>query len=73
MGCRNYYAFIHIGGVCLKIVYALIVILLFVVGFASLFYGLYLFAPPLAYVIGGVLILVVAYILNEAYDNTEGR
>lgn len=56
-----------------KILYALIVLLLFVVGFASLFYGLYLFAPPLAYVIGGVLILVVAYILNEAYDNTEGR
>ena len=73
MGCRDYYAFIHIGGVFLKIVYALIVLLLFVVGFASLFYGLYLFAPPLAYVIGGVLILVVAYILNEAYDNTEGR
>ena len=56
-----------------KILYALIVLLLFVVGFASLFYGLYLFTPPLAYVIGGVLILVVAYILNEAYDNTEGR
>ena len=57
----------------MKIVYALIVLLLFAVGFASLFYGLYLFAPPLAYVIGGVLILVVAYMLNEAYDNTEGR
>ena len=57
----------------MKIVYALIVLLLFVVGFASLFYGLYLVAPPLAYVIGGVLILVVAYILNEAYDNIEGR
>lgn len=72
MGCRNVYADVLIGGVTMKkTLYALVVILLFVVGLIGLFYGLFILWEPLAYIIGGLLLIGLSGVLNQAYDNTS--
>lgn len=72
MGCRNVYANVLIGGVMMKkTLYALVVILLFVVGLIGLFYGLFILWEPLAYIIGGLLLIGLSGVLNQAYDNTS--
>lgn len=71
MGYRNFNAIVLIGGVMMKkFLYAFVVILLFVVGLIGLFYGLYILWQPLAYIIGGVLLIGLSGVLNQAYDNT---
>ncbi|WP_337225406.1 hypothetical protein [Staphylococcus capitis] len=54
-----------------KFLYAFVVILLFVVGLIGLFYGLFILWKPLAYIIGGLLLIGLAGVLNQAYDNTS--
>ena len=54
-----------------KFLYAFVVILLFVVGLIGLFYGLYILWQPLAYIIGGLLLISLSGVLNQAYDNTS--
>ena len=54
-----------------KTLYALVVILLFVVGLIGLFYGLFILWEPLAYIIGGLLLIGLSGVLNQAYDNTS--
>lgn len=54
-----------------KFLYALVVILLFIVGLIGLFYGLFILWKPLAYIIGGLLLIGLAGVLNQAYDNTS--
>ena len=54
-----------------KFLYALVVILLFIMGLIGLFYGLYILWQPLAYIIGGVLLIGLSGVLNQAYDNTS--
>ena len=54
-----------------KFLYALVVILLFIVGLIGLFYGLFILWKPLAYIIGGLLLIGRAGVLNQAYDNTS--
>lgn len=54
-----------------KTLYALLVILLFVVGLIGLFYGLFILWEPLAYIIGGLLLIGLSGVLNQAYDNTS--
>lgn len=72
MGCRNDDATVFIGGVAMKkILYALVVILLFVIGLVGIFYGLFILWKPLAYIIGGLLLIGLAGVLNQAYDNTS--
>ena len=72
MGRRNVYANVLIGGVTMKkTLYALMVILLFIVGLIGLFYGLFILWKPLAYIIGGLLLIGLAGVLNQAYDNTS--
>lgn len=72
MGCRNVYANVLIGGVTMKkTLYALVVILLFIVGLIGLFYGLFILWEPLAYIIGGLLLIGLSGVLNQAYDNTS--
>lgn len=72
MGYRNFNAIVLIGGVMMKkFLYAFVVILLFVVGLIGLFYGLYILWQPLAYIIGGVLLIGLSGVLNQAYDNTS--
>ena len=72
MGHRNFNAVVLIGGVMMKkFLYALVVILLFIVGLIGLFYGLFILWKPLAYIIGGLLLIVLAGVLNQAYDNTS--
>lgn len=72
MGHRNIYANVLIGGVTMKkTLYALLVILLFVVGLIGLFYGLFILWEPLAYIIGGLLLIGLSGVLNQAYDNTS--
>lgn len=72
MGCRNVYANVLIGGVKMKkTLYALVVILLFIVGLIGLFYGLFILWEPLAYIIGGLLLIGLSGVLNQAYDNTS--
>ena len=72
MGHRNVNAIVLIGGVTMKkTLYALMVILLFVVGLIGLFYGLFILWKPLAYIIGGLLLIGLAGVLNQAYDNTS--
>ncbi|EFE59989.1 hypothetical protein HMPREF0794_0200 [Staphylococcus epidermidis M23864:W2(grey)] len=72
MGHRNLNAIILIGGVKMKkFLYALVVILLFIVGLIGLFYGLFILWKPLAYIIGGLLLIGLAGVLNQAYDNTS--
>ena len=72
MGHRNFNAIVLIGGVTMKkTLYALVVILLFVVGLIGLFYGLFILWEPLAYIIGGLLLIGLSGILNQAYDNTS--
>ncbi|WP_323703201.1 hypothetical protein P3T86_05720 [Staphylococcus nepalensis] len=56
-----------------KFLYALVVILLFIVGLVGLFYGLFIFWQPLAYIIGGLLLMGLSLTLNQAYDNTSER
>ena len=72
MGYRNLNAVILIGGVMMKkFLYVLVVILLFVVGLIGLFYGLFILWKPLAYIVGGLLLIGLSGILNQAYDNTS--
>lgn len=72
MGYRNLNAIVLIGGVMMKkFLYALVVILLFIVGLIGLFYGLFILWKPLAYIIGGLLLIGLAGVLNQAYDNTS--
>lgn len=72
MGRRNVYANVLIGGVTMKkTLYALVVILLFIVGLIGLFYGLFILWEPLAYIIGGLLLIGLSGVLNQAYDNTS--
>ena len=72
MGRRNVYANVLIGGVMMKkTLYALVVILLFIVGLIGLFYGLFILWEPLAYIIGGLLLIGLSGVLNQAYDNTS--
>lgn len=72
MGHRNLNAIILIGGVMMKkFLYALVVVLLFIVGLIGLFYGLFILWKPLAYIIGGLLLIGFAGVLNQAYDNTS--
>ncbi len=72
MGHRNIYANVLIGGVMMKkTLYALVVILLFIVGLIGLFYGLFILWEPLAYIIGGLLLIGLSGVLNQAYDNTS--
>ncbi len=72
MGHRNIYANVLIGGVTMKkTLYALVVILLFIVGLIGLFYGLFILWEPLAYIIGGLLLIGLSGVLNQAYDNTS--
>lgn len=54
-----------------KFLYALVVILLFIMGLIGLFYGLFILWQPLAYIIGGLLLIGLAGVLNQAYDNTS--
>ena len=69
---RNFNAIVLIGGVTMKkTLYALVVILLFVVGLIGLFYGLFILWQPLAYIIGGLLLIGLSGVLNQAYDNTS--
>ncbi|WP_336848961.1 hypothetical protein [Staphylococcus nepalensis] len=56
-----------------KFIYALVVILLFIVGLTGLFYGLFIFWQPLAYIIGGLLLMGLSLTLNQAYDSTSER
>ena len=55
-----------------KILYALLITALFVGGITSVIYGLYIFWPPLAYVIGGLFIAFIALVLNQAWDSEGG-
>lgn len=72
MGRRNVYANVLIGGVTMKkTLYALVVILLFIVGLIGLFYGLFILWEPLAYIIGGLLLIGLSGVLNQVYDNTS--
>ena len=54
-----------------KFLYTLVVILLLVVGLIGLFYGLFILWQPLAYIIGGLLLISLSGVLNQAYDNTS--
>ncbi|MDH8740049.1 hypothetical protein PYI64_12825, partial [Staphylococcus epidermidis] len=54
-----------------KFLYALVVILLFIMGLIGLFYGLFILWQPLAYSIGGLLLISLSGVLNQAYDNTS--
>ena len=54
-----------------KFLYALVVILLFIMGLIGLFYGLFILWQPLAYIIGGLLLISLSGVLNQAYDNTS--
>ncbi|WP_059279870.1 hypothetical protein [Staphylococcus epidermidis] len=54
-----------------KILYAFVVILLFIVGLIGLFYGLFILWQPLAYIIGGLLLIGLSGVFNQAYDNTS--
>ncbi|MFL1422523.1 hypothetical protein [Staphylococcus ureilyticus] len=54
-----------------KVLYALLVVILFVTGLSSLFYGLLIFWEPLAYIVSGLFFIGIALILNQAYDNTS--
>ena len=54
-----------------KFLYALVVILLFIMGLIGLFHGLFILWQPLAYIIGGLLLISLSGVLNQAYDNTS--
>ena len=54
-----------------KFLYALVVILLFIMGLIGLFYGLFILWQPLAYINGGLLLISLSGVLNQAYDNTS--
>lgn len=56
----------------LTIVYALILILMFIVGAVSIFYGLLIFFKPLAYVAIGIFLCLLAYTLNQSYERKGG-
>lgn len=55
----------------IKVLYALLVILLFVVGTVGIFYGLFILWKPLAFILGGLFLIGVAGMLNQAYDNAQ--
>lgn len=56
-----------------KFLYALIIFLLFIVGLVGVFYGLFILWQPLAYIIGGLLLISLAGALNQAYDDKSDK
>lgn len=56
-----------------KTVYAIILLILLLVGISSFAYGLFMIWQPLAYMIGGLFLIILSIILNQAYDNTSER
>lgn len=75
MGCGNNPTIIHIkrGDLMNKTVYAIILLILLLVGISSFAYGLFMIWQPLAYMIGGLFLIILSIILNQAYDNTSER
>jgi len=52
-----------------KILYALLLAILFIVGVASIFYGLFIFWKPIAFIFIGVVLVGIAYLLNQLYTD----
>lgn len=55
----------------MKVIYAILLVIIFLVGIASLFYGLFMIWKPLAYIAIGLFLCLLAAALNQAYE--EGR
>lgn len=54
-----------------KILYALIMVIIALFGVGGLLYGLYMMWKPLAFVIGGIIFVAIALMMNELYDASE--
>ncbi|CAM3017748.1 hypothetical protein [Staphylococcus argensis] len=52
-----------------KILYALLLTIVFILGIASIFYGLFIFWKPVAFIFIGVVLVGVAYLLNQLYTD----
>jgi len=55
----------------MKILYGIVVILMFILGFAALCYGLFLVWQPLAWIMSGILLIGVGGLLNQSYTGKE--
>ena len=55
----------------MKILYGIAVILMFILGFAALCYGLFLVWQPLAWITSGILLIGVGGLLNQSYNDKE--
>ena len=55
----------------MKILYGIAVILMFILGFAALCYGLFLVWHPLAWITSGILLIGVGGLLNQSYTDKE--
>ncbi|MDN6852698.1 MAG: hypothetical protein L0L82_08930 [Tetragenococcus koreensis] len=52
-----------------KILYAFIMLVLAVFGLGVFLYGLFMIWEPLAYVVGGLILIGAAIAMNEIYDH----
>ena len=52
-----------------KILYALLLAIVFILGIASIFYGLFIFWKPVAFIFIGDVLVGVAYLLNQLYTD----
>lgn len=55
----------------LKFLYALFVVALGLAGLGGFLYGLYLIWAPLSFVIGGVIFVFIALVMNQLYDTSS--
>ncbi|EHJ08430.1 hypothetical protein [Staphylococcus simiae] len=56
-----------------KFLYALLIIIIFLIGLISALYGLYIIWKPLAYIIGGTLLVLISIVLNQNYDHPPNK
>ncbi|MCF1614635.1 MAG: hypothetical protein L0J33_07860 [Tetragenococcus halophilus] len=50
-----------------KILYALTVVIVALFGVGGFLYGLYIMWEPLAYIIGGIILVGIAIMMNQLY------
>lgn len=56
-----------------KILYVLVMTTIAALGLGSFLYGFYIMWRPLAFIIGGVVFVVIALTMNQLYDPSKNK
>lgn len=55
-----------------KILYILTMVIVALFGIGGFLYGLYIMWEPLAFIIGGIILVAIAILMNQLYTSDEG-